>query len=105
VHPFWSSHEEKRACVRLSMGGGHGQSWSFYGELNGEGEGGGGEGGTARALGARPGCSFVRSASVRSYYCCLREEENSRQEGEEKKEEEKEKRENFVNMEISGKIK
>jgi hypothetical protein len=21
VHPFWSSHEEKRACVRLSMGG------------------------------------------------------------------------------------
>jgi hypothetical protein len=53
VHPFWSSHEEKRACVRLSMGGGHGRSWSFHGELNGEGEGGGGEGGTARdAMGA-----------------------------------------------------
>jgi hypothetical protein len=24
VHLFWSSHEEKRACVRLSMGG---QQW------------------------------------------------------------------------------
>jgi hypothetical protein len=24
VHPFWSSHEEKQACVRLSMGG---QPW------------------------------------------------------------------------------
>jgi hypothetical protein len=28
MHPFWSSHEEKRDCVRLSMGGGHGRSWS-----------------------------------------------------------------------------
>jgi hypothetical protein len=24
MHPFWSSHEEKRVCVRLSMGG---QPW------------------------------------------------------------------------------
>jgi hypothetical protein len=24
VHPFWSSHEEKQACVRLSIGG---QPW------------------------------------------------------------------------------
>jgi hypothetical protein len=24
MHPFWSSHKEKRACVRLSMGG---QPW------------------------------------------------------------------------------
>jgi hypothetical protein len=46
VHPFWSSHEEKRACVRLSMGGGHGRSWSFHGshaELAGEGKEGEGE--------------------------------------------------------------
>jgi hypothetical protein len=47
VHPFWSSHEEKRACVRLSMGGGYDRSWTFHGshgELVGErkeGEGGG----------------------------------------------------------------
>jgi hypothetical protein len=49
MHPFWSSHEEKRVCVRLSMGGGHGRSWSFMGrpwglarEEGGEGEGAGG---------------------------------------------------------------
>jgi hypothetical protein len=53
MHPFWSSHEGIRDYVRLSMGGGHGQSWSFHGthgELTGEGklrDGGGGEGGTA----------------------------------------------------------
>jgi hypothetical protein len=28
MHPFWSSHEEKQICVRLSMGGGDGRSWS-----------------------------------------------------------------------------
>jgi hypothetical protein len=28
MHLFWSSHEEKQACVRLSMGCGHGRSWS-----------------------------------------------------------------------------
>jgi hypothetical protein len=32
VHPFWSSHEDKRACVRLSMGG---QPWSEL-ELHGQ---------------------------------------------------------------------
>jgi hypothetical protein len=41
VHAFWLSHEEKQPWLELSMGGGHGQSWSFkggtMGELTGEG--------------------------------------------------------------------
>jgi hypothetical protein len=44
MHPFGSSREEKRVCVRLSMGGGHDQSWSFHGSPWGarwRGEGGG----------------------------------------------------------------
>jgi hypothetical protein len=28
VHPFWSSHEEKRPWLELSMGGGHGRTSS-----------------------------------------------------------------------------
>jgi hypothetical protein len=28
MHLFWSSYEEKRACMKLSFGGGHGRSWS-----------------------------------------------------------------------------
>jgi hypothetical protein len=58
VYLFWSSHEEKRACVRLSPVGGHGRSWSFHGSPWGarrRGEGGGGreegEGGAAWVLG------------------------------------------------------
>jgi hypothetical protein len=46
VHPFWSSNKEKWACVRFSMRGGHGRSWSYkagHRELAGE-EGEGGEG-------------------------------------------------------------
>jgi hypothetical protein len=41
MYPFWSSHKEKRDCVRLSMGGGHGRSWSSMGahvKLAGEGK-------------------------------------------------------------------
>jgi hypothetical protein len=41
MHPFWSSHEEKQAYVRLSMEGGHGWSWSSmgaHGELAREGK-------------------------------------------------------------------
>jgi hypothetical protein len=36
MHPFWSSHKEKRVCVSLSMGGGHGRSWSSLGGSHGE---------------------------------------------------------------------
>jgi hypothetical protein len=48
MHPFWSSHKEKRTCVKLSMGGGHGRSWSSMGRLwgarrRGEGKGERGE--------------------------------------------------------------
>jgi hypothetical protein len=47
MHPFCPSHEEKRVCVGLSMGGGHGQNWSSmggsHGELVGEGKEGEGE--------------------------------------------------------------
>jgi hypothetical protein len=58
VHPFWSSHEEKQACVRLSPGGGHGRSWSSvagHGELAGEGKDGEGEEGEG---GGGLGCSW-----------------------------------------------
>jgi hypothetical protein len=55
MHQFWSSHEEKRACVRLSIEGGHGQSWSFHGELAGEGKEGEGEEETGARLGGSVG--------------------------------------------------
>jgi hypothetical protein len=43
VHPFWSSHKEKQACVRLSMRGSHGRSWSFHGSAMGSSSEGKGE--------------------------------------------------------------
>jgi hypothetical protein len=55
MHQFWSSHEEKRDCVRLSMGG---QPWlelelmAGHGELVGEGKEGEGEG---EGAGGTPG--------------------------------------------------
>jgi hypothetical protein len=33
MHPFWSSHEEKQVCVRLSMGG---QTWLSSRSINGD---------------------------------------------------------------------
>jgi hypothetical protein len=50
MHSFWSSHEEKRDCVRLSMGGQlwpelelHGRPWGAHRK--------GGRGGTRRGRG------------------------------------------------------
>jgi hypothetical protein len=77
MHPFWLSHEEKRDCVRLSVGGGRGRSWSSmagHGELAGEGkegEEGGGVGGRywegslgrGRVAGGAPGLQPC-------CYCC-----------------------------------
>jgi hypothetical protein len=47
VHPFWSSHKEKRACVRLSVGGQPRPELKLDGRPWGprqRGRGGGGEG-------------------------------------------------------------
>jgi hypothetical protein len=55
VHPFWSSHEEKRACVSLSMGG---QPWpelELHGPAMGSLQERGGEGGEGGAAGRRHG--------------------------------------------------
>jgi hypothetical protein len=107
MHPFWSSHEGIRDYVRLSMGGRHGQSWSFHGthgELTGEGkerDGGGGEGGTARGRHGEVGhhgevcyggaVGGTMGLQPQFGLLCLRE--NKKQEGEEEKEErEKEKK-------------
>jgi hypothetical protein len=46
VHLFWSSHEEERPWLELSMGGGHGRTSSSMtdnGELAGEGRNGEGD--------------------------------------------------------------
>jgi hypothetical protein len=64
VSPFWLSHEEKQPWLELSMGGGHGRSWSLkggaMGVLTGERREGEGEGERRvqllGALGARAGC-------------------------------------------------
>jgi hypothetical protein len=100
MHPFWSSHEEKCAYVRLSMGG---QPWPSSRSINGgmansrerkgrEGEGarmgvqlGEREGYRRCAMGARPCCSF---GSVRAVVG----EEGDRKEEEEKRREEREKK-------------
>jgi hypothetical protein len=70
VHPFWLSHEEIRPWLELSMGGGHGRSWSSMGgtmaELAGEEREGEGEG--AQLRGAR-GCR--RGGLARAALCCL----------------------------------
>jgi hypothetical protein len=76
MHPFWSSHEEKRVCVGLSMGGGHGRSWhdKLVGEMK-EGAAGGApgewegcKGGAARG-GSAWGCLCVRCC-VAGSGCC-----------------------------------
>jgi flavin-dependent dehydrogenase len=105
VHPFWSSYEEKQPWLELSVGGGHGRSWSIKGGAMGEltrvgREGQGvGQGGTAvgdasevrRLLGegchgAVGGARFCALCSA----CCVREEEISTEEREEKREKTKE---------------
>jgi hypothetical protein len=86
VHPFWSSHKEKRACVRLSMGGQpwpklklHGRPWELTGEEGGEG-GRGLQEGAPWGLGPAAPFGHLRSVHER------------RREGEEKKEKRKKKR-------------
>jgi hypothetical protein len=79
MHRFWSSHKEKRVCVRLSMGG---QPWPSSRSINGgmarsrerkgrEGEGE--QGGTARGAamgrhgegeGCRRGCRRHHGAAA-----------------------------------------
>jgi hypothetical protein len=59
VHPFWSSHEEKWACVRLSLGGSHGRSWSFHGSPWGACHRGSG-GGRGKERGAQLGGQLGR---------------------------------------------
>jgi hypothetical protein len=77
MHQFWSSHEEKRDCVRLSMGG---QPWlelelmAGHGELVGEGKEGEGEGEGAGGTpeGARLGDAKGALQEEGSTCCCVR---------------------------------
>jgi hypothetical protein len=104
MHLFWSSHVKKRACMRLSMGGGHGRveaSLRAHGELTEEGKEGEGEerGGGGAGVGhhgegegcrrGRHGGSACCSGLLRST-CAVRE--NRKQEGEEEKEEREKKK-------------
>jgi hypothetical protein len=128
VHPFWSSHEEKRACVRLSMGG---QPWPEL-ELHGRpwgarrrGRGGEGEGERSRGCGWlcwRWGChggSCIWEGSrlftpcwaalfVQTTACCAAHEgeEEEREKKKKRKEKKKEKEgknvEFFLNLKIFG---
>jgi hypothetical protein len=72
VHPFSLSHEEKWPWLELSMGGGHGRSWSSMrgamGELVGKGREGEGEGAAWGVWGLQegglgPGCSVLPPSS------------------------------------------
>jgi hypothetical protein len=84
VHPFWSSHKEKRACVRFSMGGGHGKTCSWKAAMGnspdrgkrGKEEGRGGGFGAARGameglLGVPWGCSSLCSCVLCLCYAML----------------------------------
>jgi hypothetical protein len=62
VHPFWSSHKEKQACVRLSMRGSHGRSWSFHGPAMGSSPEGKGKGERGEEAGAH--CWGAREAGA-----------------------------------------
>jgi hypothetical protein len=111
MHLFWSSNEEKRDCVRLSMGG---QPWPSSRSVNGGMEGSrerkGREGGTAGVwLGEGEGCrgvpwgSALRSAVplpfVRLVLLAVRERRQEggrrKEKGEEKEKEGKEKGKNM----------
>jgi hypothetical protein len=85
MHPFWSSHEEKRDCVRLSMGG---QPWPSSRSINGgiaslrerkgrEGEGawqgvclGEGEGWSGAPWGLSPPCCCAAALCWLGAACC-----------------------------------
>jgi hypothetical protein len=120
MHLFWSSHKEKRACVRLSMGGGHGWSWSFHGPSmgsslergkegereEGEGRGAGGTAWGAREAGA-PGwlrvALLVRESRNREKLNVMRKHAGVRRKEKKKKRKEKKKRKNmkkFPNLKI-----
>jgi hypothetical protein len=108
MHPFWSSHEEKCVCVRLSMGGGHGRSWSFHGSPWGarqRGKGGEEEvGGAAWGRhGVREGCrrGLLGAAGCSGLLCCvLRLRKNRRKERRKKGRKRKEKKEKISNLKI-----
>jgi hypothetical protein len=88
MHPFWSSHEEKQDCVRLSMGG---QPWPSSRSINGgmassrerkgmEGEGarlgvrlGEGKGCRWSAMGAQPSVLLCRCSLFACCCCCSHE--------------------------------
>jgi hypothetical protein len=110
MHPFWSSHEEKRDCVRLSMGGGHGQSWSSmgaHGKIVGEGQGaclgGGGLQGGAIEVAARS--SWLPLCAVCYVLCEGRRKEKKEEERGGKRKGRKRRKEknmeNFPNLKIS----
>jgi hypothetical protein len=98
MHPFCSSHEEKRDCVRLSMGG---QSWSSSRSISGgmassrerkrrEGHGWGCGLGRGRAVGGRHGGSALHAVVPLACCCATRVRRNTNEE-EEKREEKKRK--------------
>jgi hypothetical protein len=92
IHPFWLSHEEKRDCVRLSMGGGHGWPWGARrrGERGGRWRGVGGAAGSA-AWGegglqeGRRACSLAATAA--SLPSVVREKETGRRKKKERRKE------------------
>jgi hypothetical protein len=113
VNPFWLSHEEKQPWLELSMGGGHGWSWSFKGGAMGEltGEGREGEGVGQGVLGGRVG--YRREARwlllCPCYWCALavggRRREEKREKRKEVKEKEREKGKIFQTWKFLKKIK
>jgi hypothetical protein len=113
VNPFWLSHEEKQPWLELSMGGGHGWSWSFKGGAMGEltGEGREGEGVGQGVLGGRVG--YRREARwlllCPCYWCALavggRRREEKREKRKEVKEKEREKGKIFQTWKFPKKIK
>jgi hypothetical protein len=72
MHSFWSSHEEKRDCVRLSTGG---QPWPELElpwelpKLTGKWEGGGGEGGAAWGAAGAPWGGAAMEEGSQPFIC------------------------------------
>jgi hypothetical protein len=124
MHHFWSSHEEKRDCVRLSMGG---QPWPISRSINGgmassqerKGREGRGKGhswgcglGRRRAAGGAPwglgppcccAVALYSHAAVAAHVRRNRKEEEEKREKRKEERKEKIKREIFSNLEISKK--
>jgi hypothetical protein len=119
MHPFWSFHEEKQDYVRLSMGDGHGRSWSFYGSPWGahrRGERGGrrrgrggaawgwhgedqGAAGGAAMEGLKAALLFVScwGSSLLRAAVCEKEEGRRKREEKKRKEKKRKKRKNIKN--------